>query len=60
MKAVWIQEPCKIEVTEVEKPDIRRDEALLRILYCGICGADVASYTAISRLLHIREFRARI
>lgn len=45
MKAVWIQEPCKIEVIEVEKPDIRENEALLRILYCGICGADIASYT---------------
>ena len=45
MKAVWIQEPCNIQVTEVKKPDIREGEALLRILYCGICGADVASYT---------------
>ena len=32
-------------MTEVKKPDIREGEALLRILYCGICGADVASYT---------------
>lgn len=45
MKAVWINEPCEIEVKEIEKPDVREGEALLRIRYCGICGADVASYT---------------
>lgn len=45
MKAVWINEPSEIEVKEIEKPDIREGEALLRIRYCGICGADVASYT---------------
>lgn len=45
MKAVRIEEPYKIEVTEIEKPKIKEGEALLRICYCGVCGADVASYT---------------
>lgn len=45
MKAVRIPEPYKIEVTEVEKPKLKEGEALLRICYCGVCGADVASYT---------------
>lgn len=45
MKAVRIAEPYKIEVTEIEKPKLKEGEALLRICYCGVCGADVASYT---------------
>lgn len=45
MKAVWIEEPHQIKVTNIDKPERKEGEALLRIRYCGICGADVASYT---------------
>lgn len=45
MKAVWINEPYQIKVTEVKMPEVKKGEALLRIRYCGVCGADVASYT---------------
>ena len=45
MKAVKIKEPFEIEIIEKDMPKPRNDEALLRVLYCGICGADVASYT---------------
>jgi 2-desacetyl-2-hydroxyethyl bacteriochlorophyllide A dehydrogenase len=45
MKAVFISEPNKIEVREVPMPKVGQGEALLRIKYVGICGADVASYT---------------
>lgn len=45
MKTVLISEPNKIEVTETQMPDVKEGEALLKILYCGICGADVASFT---------------
>lgn len=45
MKVVSITEPWKICVTEAEMPQPNQGEALLQILYCGICGADVASYT---------------
>lgn len=45
MKTVLISEPYKIEVTETKMPETKDGEALLKILYCGICGADVASYT---------------
>lgn len=45
MKTVFIQEPNQIEVRESEKPTVKEGEALLKIKYCGICGADVASYT---------------
>lgn len=45
MKTVLISEPYNIKIVETEKPEAKSGEALLKILYCGICGADVASYT---------------
>ena len=45
MKTVLIEEPFKIGLIDTEKPVPTEGEALLRVLYCGICGADVASYT---------------
>ena len=45
MKAICITEPGKIDIVEIPKPEAREGEALLRVLYCGVCGADVASFT---------------
>lgn len=45
MKTVLINKPFEIAVTDTPKPEVKEGEALLKILYCGICGADVASYT---------------
>lgn len=45
MKTVLINKPFEIAVTDIEKPTVGEGEALLKILYGGICGADVASYT---------------
>ncbi len=45
MKTVRIEEPGKIGIIETEIPQPKEGEALLKVLYCGICGADVASYT---------------
>lgn len=45
MKSVQIIKPGSILVKETKMPDIKENEALLKIKYCGICGADVASYT---------------
>lgn len=45
MKATFISKPGKIEIKEVPMPETKPGEALLKIKYVGICGADVASYT---------------
>ena len=45
MKAIVIPEPNKIEIREVPMPEVKDGEALLKIKYVGICGADVASFT---------------
>lgn len=45
MKAIQITKPNDIKIIEKEMPKASEGEALLKVLYCGICGADVASYT---------------
>ncbi len=45
MKAIQITQPNEIKIIEKEMPKAEKGEALLKVLYCGICGADVASYT---------------
>ena len=45
MKAIVIDSPNKIEIREVPMPEVRDGEALLKVKYVGICGADVASFT---------------
>ncbi len=47
MKTVRITEPGQISVENIgeELPQCGKNEALLKVRYCGICGADVSSYT---------------
>ncbi len=45
MKAVRIVKPGEIDIFDLPMPLAREGEALLRVKYCGICGADVASFT---------------
>lgn len=45
MKAIVISEPGKIEIREVPLPVVKDGDALLKVKYVGICGADVASFT---------------
>ena len=45
MKAIVISNPNEIEIREVPMPEVKPGEALLKVKYVGICGADVASYT---------------
>lgn len=45
MKAIVIDKPYEVEIRDVPMPHVGEGEALLRVLYVGICGADVASYT---------------
>ncbi len=45
MKAIKITTPGEIKIDEIAMPILKEGEALLMIKYCGICGADVASFT---------------
>ena len=44
MKAIRIKEPGNVEICDVEMPIRKSGEALLKILYGGICGSDLGSY----------------
>ena len=41
MQTVLLKAPRQIEIGEVEKPQPRNDEVLLRIQHVGLCGTDV-------------------
>ena len=45
MKAIVIPNPNEIEIREIDMPHVKEGEALLKVKYVGICGADVASFT---------------
>lgn len=46
MKKVLIEEPFRVSVKrDAQIPTPKEGEALLQVMYCGICGADLASYT---------------
>ena len=44
MKAICIEEPGKVVVKEIDKPVRKPGEALLKMIYGGICGSDLGSY----------------
>lgn len=44
MKSIVIREPGEVEIRESEIPELKKGEALLKILYGGICGSDLTSY----------------
>lgn len=44
MKAIRINAPGEVEICEVDMPVRKPGEALLKLLYGGICGSDLGSY----------------
>ena len=44
MEAIRIEEPKRIEFIEIDEPVAKEGEAILKILYGGICGTDLGSY----------------
>lgn len=44
MKTVIIPQPGQVEIIQTEKPQPKAGEALLKILYGGICGSDLGTY----------------
>ncbi len=65
MKAITIVKPGQVEIREIEKPVIGKDEALLRPLFGGICGSDLNSYRGTNAYLTYpripgHEFSAQI
>lgn len=44
MKSIVINNPGEVEITEIDMPVIKEGEALLKVLYGGICGSDLGTY----------------
>ena len=44
MKAVFIENPGKAVIKDIPRPARKPGEALLKLLYGGICGSDLGSY----------------
>lgn len=44
MKAIRITAPGKVEIFQAPMPERKQGEALLKVLYGGICGSDLGSY----------------
>ena len=44
MKTIVVSEPKNVKVIDTEKPVRKPGEALLKILYGGICGSDLGTY----------------
>lgn len=44
IKAISIAKPGEISIVKKDMPILHDGEALLKVVYCGICGSDVATY----------------
>lgn len=44
MKSVYINAPGQVEIRETQMPVRKEGQALLKLLYGGICGSDLGSY----------------
>lgn len=44
MKAVQISDPYKMEVVDIEKPQMGDDEVLISLKYVGFCGSDLNTF----------------
>ncbi len=51
MKAVYMKEPWSIEVKDIEKPQPKEGEALLKIHAAGICGSDIGAFRGTNGLV---------
>jgi len=45
MKAALLYEPKKIEISEIDAPQLGENEVMIKPKYVGICGSDVSLFT---------------
>lgn len=48
MKALKYTEPGKLELWEVEEPEVKKGEVLIEVKACGICGSDVHGFRGLT------------
>lgn len=51
MKAVYMEKPWNIEISDVQMPKPKEGEALLRVKSAGICGSDIGAFRGTNGLV---------
>lgn len=51
MKAVYMEKPWNIEISDVQMPRPKEGEALLRVKSAGICGSDIGAFRGTNGLV---------
>ncbi len=51
MKAVYMEKPWNIEISNVQMPKPKEGEALLRVKSAGICGSDIGAFRGTNGLV---------
>ena len=51
MKAVYMEKPWNIEISDVQMPNPKEGEALLRVKSAGICGSDIGAFRGTNGLV---------
>lgn len=51
MKAVYMEKPWNIEISDVQMPEPKEGEALLRVKSAGICGSDIGAFRGTNGLV---------
>ncbi len=57
MKYICIEKPGKVSFREMDIPEAGEGEALLKLLYGGICGSDLGTYRERLPILGIPGYR---
>lgn len=52
MKAVYMEKPWNIEISDVQMPKPKEGEALLRVKSAGICGSDIGAFRGTNGLVY--------
>ncbi|SFM28422.1 zinc-dependent alcohol dehydrogenase [Salibacterium qingdaonense] len=47
MKAVFVEDAEQVEVKDIDTPEIKEDEVLVKVAVAGICGSDIHTYKGL-------------
>jgi 2-desacetyl-2-hydroxyethyl bacteriochlorophyllide A dehydrogenase len=51
MKAIYLKEAGNIQVADIDQPEYKADQILIRVKSVGICGSDISAYLGTSPLV---------
>lgn len=50
MKAVYMKEPGNVSLIDIQMPEVKEEDVLIRIHNVGLCGTDLQSYRGVAAL----------